>query len=71
MYQIGETVWAIINMFDIPKKVKIKGIEYGDNASSIVTIKYRVQYKMKEFINPLPENPVLQGGDVEARNQIV
>lgn len=50
MYQIGETVWAIINMFDIPKKVKIKGIEYGDNASSIVTIKYRVQYKMKEFI---------------------
>lgn len=22
MYQIGETVWAIINMFDIPKKVK-------------------------------------------------
>ena len=24
-----------------------------------------------EFIKPLPENPVLQGGDVEARNQIV
>ena len=50
MYQIGETVWAIINMFDIPKKVKIKGIEYGNNVSANVTIKYRVQYKMKEFI---------------------
>ena len=24
-----------------------------------------------KFINPLPENPILQGGDVEARNQIV
>ena len=24
-----------------------------------------------KFINPLPENPILQGWDVEARNQIV
>ena len=25
----------------------------------------------RRFINPLPENPILQGGDAEARNQIV
>ena len=30
-----------------------------------------IKNKSNKFINPLPENPVLQGWDVEARNQIV
>ncbi len=40
----------------------LKGLLFFDNIKPTTTVK---------FITPLPENPVLQGRDVEARNQIV
>ena len=43
------------------------------NAYTLLTNKtYNIRHDPNNihriFINPLPENPVLQGGDVEARN---
>ena len=49
MYQIGETVWAIIHFADTPKEVKINDIYMRDSNTLYEIPIYLVQYKSRTF----------------------